>query len=95
MRVDQMMEAGLMEEVKQVQHLKGYTAMKTVGYRELFQVLDGKLSLDEGVDLIKRNTRKFARKQLTWFRKEKRYQWFSSEDCREVIAWVEQECSYL
>lgn len=94
-RVDQMMEAGLMEEVKQVQDLKGYTAMKTVGYRELFQVLDGKLSLEEGVDLIKRNTRKFARKQLTWFRKEKRYQWFSPDKCREVIAWVEKESSYL
>jgi tRNA dimethylallyltransferase len=94
-RVDQMMEAGLMEEVKQVQDLKGYTAMKTVGYRELFQVLDGKLSLEEGVDLIKRNTRKFARKQLTWFRKEKGYQWFSQGNCREVIDWVEKECSYL
>jgi tRNA dimethylallyltransferase len=94
-RVDQMMDAGLMEEVKQVQDLRGYTAMKTVGYRELFQVLDGKLSLEEGVDLIKRNTRKFARKQLTWFRKENRYQWFSPDKCREIITWVEKESSYL
>lgn len=94
-RVDQMMEAGLMEEVKQVQDMRGYTAMKTLGYRELFQVLDGKLSLEEGVDLIKRNTRKFARKQLTWFRKENRYQWFSPDKCREIIAWVEKESGYL
>ncbi len=94
-RVEQMMEAGLLEEVRQVQHLKGHTAMKTVGYRELFRVLDGELSLDEGVDLIKRNTRKFARKQLTWFRKENRYQWFSPGNCRELMDWIEKESSYL
>jgi tRNA dimethylallyltransferase len=90
-----MMEDGLMEEVKEVQHLREYTAMKTVGYRELFQVLDGKFSLEEGVDLIKRNTRKFARKQLTWFRKEQNYQWFSPENCTSLIEWVKNELSYL
>ena len=94
-RVEQMMEAGLLEEVKQVQHLKEYTAMKTVGYRELFRVLDKELSINEGVDLIKRNTRKFARKQLTWFRKEKRYQWFSPDSCKKIVNWIETECGYL
>ena len=94
-RVEQMMEAGLLEEVRQVQHLKEYTAMKTVGYRELFPVLEGKQSINEGVDLIKRHTRKFARKQLTWFRKEKRYQWFSPRNCKEVIDWIEKERAYL
>jgi tRNA dimethylallyltransferase len=94
-RVEQMMENGLLEEVKQVQHLKGYTAMKTVGYRELFRVLEGELSISEGVDLIKRNTRKFARKQLTWFRKENRYQWFSPQNTKEIIDWVEKESGYL
>ena len=89
-RVELMMEAGLLEEVRQLQHLKGYSAMKTVGYRELFRVLDGELSLDEGVDLIKRNTRKFARKQLTWFRKENRYQWFTPAKCNEIIGWIEK-----
>ena len=69
--------------------------MKTVGYRELFRVLDGELSLNEGVDLIKRNTRKYARKQLTWFRKEDRYQWFSPKKCSELIAWIEKERGYL
>jgi tRNA dimethylallyltransferase len=94
-RVEQMMEEGLLEEVRQVQHLKNYTAMKTVGYRELFRVLDGELSINEGVDLIKRNTRKFARKQLTWFRKEKRYTWFSPSKCNELIEWIEKESDYL
>lgn len=95
MRVDRMMKDGLMEEVNKVHHLREYTAMKTVGYRELFQVLDGKLSLEEGVDLIKRNTRKFARKQLTWLRKEPDYHWFSPENCPSLIDWVEKELSYL
>ena len=94
-RVEQMMEAGLLEEVRQVQHLKEYTAMKTVGYRELFKVLEGELSINEGVDLIKRNTRKFARKQLTWFRKENRYQWFSPRNCKEIMDWVKKESGYL
>lgn len=95
MRVEQMMQAGLLEEVKQLQHLRGYTAMKTVGYRELFRVLDGELSKSDGVDLIKRNTRKFARKQLTWFRKENRYQWFSPDNYSEIIDWIEKEAGYL
>jgi len=94
-RVEHMMEAGLLEEAKGLQHLKGYTAMKTVGYRELFRALDGELSMAEGVDLIKRNTRKFARKQLTWFRKENRYQWFSPEHRKEIIDWIEKEAGYL
>lgn len=89
-RVELMMEAGLLEEVRQLEHLKGYSAMKTVGYRELFRVLEGELNLDEAVDLIKRNTRKFARKQLTWFRKENRYQWFSPGNCNEIIEWIEK-----
>lgn len=93
LRVDDMMAAGLMEEVKKLRPLKGYTAMKTVGYRELFRVLDGELTLQEGVDLIKRNTRKFARKQLTWFRKEGHYQWFSPHECQKVIEWIEREIS--
>jgi len=88
-RVELMMGAGLLEEVRQLQHLKGYSAMKTVGYRELFRVLDGELSLSEGVDLIKRNTRKFARKQITWFRKENSYQWFSPYQTHELVEWIE------
>jgi len=94
-RVEIMMEAGLLEEVKLLEHLREYTAMKTVGYRELFRHLDGELSLDEAVDLIQRNTRKFARKQLTWFRKENRYQWFSPDEGAEMLRWIEKSAAYL
>jgi len=94
-RVQLMMEAGLLEEVKLLEPLRDYTAMKTVGYRELFKHLDGELSLDEAVDLIQRNTRKFARKQLTWFRKENRYQWFSPHEGTEMLRWIEKNAAYL
>lgn len=91
LRVDQMMKEGLLEEAREIQHLKGYTALKTVGYRELFEFLDGQITLDEAVDLIKRHTRKFARKQLTWFRKESQYKWFSPPDPVEIISWIEEQ----
>jgi len=90
-RVEQMMKAGLLEEAKGVQHLRGYTALKTVGYRELFKYLDGEGSLEEAVDLIKRHTRKFARKQLTWFRKGNQYKWFSPSNTEEIISWIEEQ----
>ncbi len=94
-RVDQMMEQGLLDEAREVIFYRDLTAMKTVGYRELFRHLDGELSLDEAVDLIKRNTRKFARKQLTWFRKGSKYQWFHPEQVHEITAWIEQQSGYL
>ena len=90
-RVDQMMVEGLLEEAKEVQHLRGYTALKTVGYRELFEYLDGQVKLEEAVDLIKRHTRKFARKQLTWFRKENQYRWFPPSHIKEIIVWIEKQ----
>lgn len=90
-RVEYMMEAGLLEEVKEVQHLRSYNALKTVGYRELFLYLDGEVTLDEAVDLIKRHTRKFARKQLTWFRKENRYRWFSPDSADDITTWIEDQ----
>lgn len=88
-RVDRMMAAGLLDEVERLRGFRHYTAMKTVGYRELFRHLDGELELDEAVDLIKRNTRKFARKQITWFRKGERYHWISTGRAADVISWTE------
>lgn len=85
-RVELMMEAGLLDEVKEVYPLRHYTAMKTVGYRELFSVLDGEIPLEEGIDLIKRHTRKFARKQITWYRKENRYLWYHPNNVSDIGA---------
>jgi len=87
-RVHRMMDDGLLEEVAGVLPFRGMSPMKTVGYRELFRHLDGELSLEDAVDLIKRNTRKFARKQLTWFRKNHAYTWFHPDQPEEMIRWI-------
>jgi tRNA dimethylallyltransferase len=89
-RVDRMMEEGLLKEAVELLPYRDLPSMRTPGYRELFSYLDGEVTLDEAVDLIKRNTRKLARKQLTWFRKEGRYNWFHPEAIREMVSWVEK-----
>ena len=90
-RVDVMMEAGLLEEVRSLLPYRDATSMKTVGYRELFRHLNGELTLEEAIDLIKRNTRKYARKQITWFRKDQLYTWFSPSDLPGIIRWIDNQ----
>jgi tRNA dimethylallyltransferase len=74
-RVDAMMEQGLLEEVKGLVKYKGHNALNTVGYTELFDYLEGKTDLEEAVRLIKRNTRHYAKRQLTWFRRDLEISW--------------------
>jgi tRNA dimethylallyltransferase len=78
-RVDKMMEAGLLEEVKSLHPYKHLNALQTVGYQELFDFIDGKHSLETAVELIKRNTRHYAKRQLTWFKKDAEFGWMSAE----------------
>ncbi len=68
-RVDRMMQEGLLKEAQELFEHRNLTALKTVGYRELFSYLDGEYSLEEAVDLIKRNTRRYAKRQITWFKR--------------------------
>lgn len=89
-RVDVMMETGLLDEVKSLQALRNYNALKTVGYRELFSYIDGECSLEEAVDLIKRNTRKYARKQLTYLRRDNQYQWFHPATVLDIISLIDK-----
>ncbi|EKD30975.1 MAG: hypothetical protein ACD_77C00438G0012 [uncultured bacterium] len=70
-RVDKMMKDGLLDEVRGLLPFKHLSALKTVGYRELFDYLDGKIALKEAVDLIKRNSRRYAKRQMTWWRRDK------------------------
>lgn len=77
-RVDKMMEDGLLEEVKSLINYRHLNALQTVGYAELFDYLDGKLSLPEAVERIKINTRQYAKRQLTWFRKDPEIKWLSN-----------------
>ena len=74
-RVDAMMEQGLLEEVRSLIPFKDYNALQTVGYTELFDYLEGKSTLAEAVEKIKRNTRHYAKRQMTWFRKDPGIQW--------------------
>lgn len=97
-RVDSMMQSGLLEEVIQLKEngcTKDMTSMQGLGYRELMEYLDGKYSLDEAVRQIKQDTRHYAKRQLTWFRREKNARWFFPDeaalDQEELLACLIQE----
>lgn len=75
-RVDNMMDQGLLDEVKSLQHLQHLNALNTVGYSELFKFLNGEWSLDFAVSEIKKNSRRYAKRQMTWFRKKEDIMWF-------------------
>jgi tRNA dimethylallyltransferase len=76
-RVDQMMEAGLLSEVRSLLPYKDRNALRTVGYAEIFDHLDGKCTLEQAVEKIKTNTRQYAKRQMTWFRKDGDIKWFA------------------
>jgi tRNA dimethylallyltransferase len=88
-RVDQMMSQGLLDEVKSVCHLKHLNSLNTVGYKEIFKFFDGELSLEESVELLKRNTRRFAKRQLTWFKRYDSIKWFHPDYLADVIYHVD------
>lgn len=84
-RVDQMVADGLLEEAKALYPMKSLNALNTVGYKELFDYFDGRWSLDEAIERIKGNTRRYARKQLTWFKKDERIRWYHPDDQTAII----------
>lgn len=91
-RVDIMIEAGLIEETRNLQNNRDKNALKTVGYRELFDYFDGIISEDEAISEIKKNTRRFAKRQSTWFKKNKDIHWFdylTKPD--EIIAFINEK----
>ncbi len=88
-RVDMMMEQGLLDEVKSVAEHRNLNALNTVGYKELFQYLDGNCTLEFAVEEIKKNTRRFAKRQLTWFKKQDHTKWFDfSTPTEEIQAYI-------
>ena len=84
-RVDLMMKQGLLEEVKSVYPKRHLNSLNTVGYKELFDYLDGKCSLEQAVEQIKINTRQYAKRQMTWLRKRNDYRWFMIEETDEIF----------
>ena len=75
-RVNDMINNGLVDEVKNLYDYKDFNALNTVGYTEIFKYIDGDISLDEAIDLIKLNTRKYSKRQMTWFRRNKEILWY-------------------
>lgn len=89
-RVDSMMQSGLLEEAKRLYCHRHLNALNTVGYKEMFAYLEGTYSLDEAVERIKGNTRRYARKQLTWFKKYEDARWFNPSDTNEIMNYISQ-----
>ena len=87
-RVDQMMAQGLLDEARSLLPYRNENALNTVGYKEMFAHLDGLWTLDEAVERLKGNTRRYARKQLTWFKRDPRTRWFQPEQKEEIVNYI-------
>ena len=90
LRVDLMMKEGLLEEVKSMLPYRTENALNTVGYKELFNYFDGVWNLDEAVERIKGNTRRYARKQLTWFKRDEQMRWFHPDNQESIMNYIFQ-----
>ena len=89
-RVDQMMARGLLKEAEQMYPLRELNALNTVGYKELFECFEGRWPLEEAIERIKGNTRRYARKQLTWYKKDPDIRWFHPDQKEEIINYILQ-----
>jgi tRNA dimethylallyltransferase len=97
-RVDKMFEAGLVEEVKKLKEMgynKDMTSMKGIGYKEIFDYLDGLYTLEEVKEVIKQNTRRYAKRQLTWFRREKDIYWVNVDEFKDFNEIIENIICYI
>jgi tRNA dimethylallyltransferase len=95
LRVDLMMEAGLLAEAAELYPYKNINALQTVGYREIFQYFDGEFTLDFAVAEIKKNTRRFAKRQMTWFKRTENVRWFDYQtDVMEIARYIESTLNF-
>lgn len=90
-RVDIMIDEGLETEARAVYHLRHLNSLQTVGYREMFEYFDGTISREEAIELIKRNSRRYAKRQMTWFRRDEEIRWFSPEEFDSMIDFLENK----
>lgn len=90
-RVDQMMTDGLLDEAKRLYPMRHINALNTVGYKEMFAYLDGTWTLEEAVERIKGNTRRYARKQLTWYKKDEQIRWFHPNEIEQIYSYISQD----
>ena len=90
LRVDSMIKNGLVKEVQTLLPYRNENALQTVGYKEIIEFLDNKISLDEAIEAIKQNTRNYAKRQMTWFRKDKEIHWFEPEEFGSICRFIEE-----
>ncbi|HNW57484.1 MAG TPA: tRNA (adenosine(37)-N6)-dimethylallyltransferase MiaA [Bacteroidales bacterium] len=90
-RVDEMIRTGLEEEVKSLAEFRNLNALNSVGYKEFFDCFDGKISKDKAIELIKRNSRRYAKRQMTWWAKDNDIKWFDPEKTQEIIHYIESK----
>lgn len=90
-RVDQMMRDGLLEEARHVYPYKHLNSLNTVGYKEMFNYLDGEWPLDFAIEKIKRNSRVYARKQMTWFKRDKEIIWFHPDNIEGILTFLDEQ----
>lgn len=89
LRVDQMVEEGLIEEARNYYQDRHLNSLNTVGYKELFEYFDGKITKEKAIELIKRNSRHYAKRQISWFSRDKDIVWFHPEKKDEIISYIE------
>lgn len=89
MRMDEMIGAGLFEEAKQLYPVKDKNALQTVGYQEIFEFMDGKYDREEAIRLLKRNSRRYAKRQLTWFKRDEQIKWFKPDASKAITEFIE------
>ena len=87
-RMDSMIAGGLFEEAKTVYPYKNHNALQTVGYQEIFDFIDGQYDREEAIRLLKRNSRRYAKRQLTWFKRDEAIRWFDAENIEPIIQYV-------
>lgn len=91
LRVELMIKNGLLKEAQELYIHKNLKALQTVGYQELFSFFEGKINLKDAIEEIKKNTRRFAKRQLTWYRKDKTVKWFTPNDYNEILKYIETQ----
>ncbi len=90
-RVVRMIEAGLVEEVHSLLPYRYENALNTVGYKEIFKYIDGEISLDEAIRQIQSNSRQYARKQLTWYKRDEEMKWFENAKAEDIIEYINNQ----
>ena len=90
-----MIDLGLEQEAREVYHLRHLNSLQTVGYREMFDYFDGKTTREEAIELIKRNSRRYAKRQMTWFRRDEEIAWFLPSEREKILQYLDSKICTL